>query len=329
MIPGSFQSPWWAAGPHAQTLTARLLRPAAGPAVTRERLETPDGDFLDVDWSPPPRQDAPVVVVLHGLEGSSRRKYVRSLCRELNNHGVGTAAVNFRGCSGEPNRTLSFYHSGDTRDLNFVVEVVRARHPDSAVGAMGFSLGGNVVLKAIGERDDGGRHFLDAAAVLSVPYDLAAGCALLQRTRMGRMYSGYFMRSLRGKVSWKRDLLAKTLDMEAVDQAQSIWAFDDALTAPLNGFDDASDYYAKCSSKGFLNAVRVPTLLLHAEDDPFLPSDAIPRAEAAENDAITLTLSPRGGHVGFVCGAPWAPRFWGEMTAARFLADRLKSSEAP
>ena len=329
MTSSSFQSPWWASGPHAQTLTARLLRSADGPTVLRERVETPDGDFLDVDWCPPPLQDAPMVVVLHGLEGSSRRKYVRSLCRELNTHGVGTVAVNFRGCSGEPNRTLSFYHSGDTRDLNFVVGVVRSRHPDSAVGAMGFSLGGNVVLKALGEREDGGRHFVDAAAAMSVPYDLAAGCALLQRTHMGRAYSGYFMRSLRGKVAWKRDRLAKRLDMEAVDRARSIWEFDEALTAPLNGFDDASDYYAKCSSKDFLNAVRVPTLLLHAEDDPFLPPEAIPRAEAAGNDAITLALSPRGGHVGFLRGAPWAPRFWGEIAAARFLAERLRSSDAP
>ncbi len=328
MTQDSFESPWWASGPHSQTLTARLLRPADGPRLSRERLETPDGDFLDVDWRSPPQQNAPVVVVLHGLEGSSRRKYVRSMCRELNTHGVGTVAVNFRGCSGEPNRTLSFYHSGDTRDLNFVVETVRSRYPDSAVGAMGFSLGGNVVLKAIGEREDGGRHFVDAAAVMSVPYDLAAGCALLQRSRMGRAYSGYFLRSLRGKVAWKRDRLADRLDIEAVDRARSIWEFDDALTAPLNGFDDASDYYAKSSSKGFLNAVQVPTLLLHAEDDPFLPPEAIPRAEAAGNDAITLALSPRGGHVGFVHGTPWAPRFWGESAAAQFLAEKLRSPAA-
>lgn len=325
----SFVAPWWASGPHTQTLSARLLRPDTGPVVNRERIETPDGDFVDVDWSALPHADAPIVVVLHGLEGNSRRKYVRSVCRELNARGVGTVAMNFRGCSGEPNRTLSFYHSGDTRDLNHVLRIVRSRHPESAIGAMGFSLGGNVVMKALGERDDGGSALVDAAAVMSVPYDLAAGCALLQRTRMGRMYSEYFMRSLRGKVAWKRERLGETLNMDAVDRARSIWDFDEAVTAPLNGFEDASDYYARCSSRGFLPAVRVPTLMLHAVDDPFLPAEAIPRPEAADNEALTLLLSPNGGHVGFIRGTPWAPTLWGEVEAAEFLATRLRSPQAP
>jgi len=324
----SFEAPWWANGPHAQTLAARVLRPDSGPSVTRERVETPDADFIDVDWSPLPDARAPIVVVLHGLEGSSRRKYVRSVCRELNARGVGTVAMNFRGCSGEPNRTLSFYHSGDTRDLNYLVQLVRSRHPDSAIGAMGFSLGGNVVMKALGERDDGGAALVDAAAVMSVPYDLAAGASLLQQTRMGRMYSAYFMRSLRGKVEWKRERLAEILDMGAVDEAHSIRGFDEAVTAPLNGFADASDYYARCSSVGFLPSVRVPTLMLHAIDDPFLPAAAIPRSEAEDNEVLTLRLSPRGGHVGFIRGTPWAPNFWGEVEAADFLATRLRSSRA-
>ena len=328
MSPASFEPPWWALGPHGQTLTARLLRPDAASPVTRERVETPVGDFIDVDWSPARSTDAPVVIVLHGLEGSSRRNYVRNLCRELNVRGVRTVAVNFRGCSGEPNRTLSFYHSGDTRDLNLMVDLVRTRHPASAIGAMGFSLGGNVLLKALGEREDGGASLLDAAAVMSVPYDLAAGCRLLQESRMGRLYSEYFMRSLRGKVAWKRERLAEILDLEQVDQARSIWDFDDAVTAPLNGFEDATEYYTKCSSRGFLPSVRVPTLMLHAIDDPFLPSGAIPKAEAAGNRALALRLSQRGGHVGFIRGTPWSPSFWGDGEAARFLFHTLKSTRA-
>lgn len=291
--------------------------------MTRERLETDDGDFVDLDWSSGPVGDAPVVVVLHGLEGSSRRRYVRSVCRELARHGVRTVAMNFRGCSGEPNRTLSFYHSGDTRDVGAVVERVRARHPGVRIGLMGFSLGGNVVLKAVGERDDGGASWVDAAAVMSVPYDLAAGCALLERSTMGRLYAGYFLRSLRTKVAWKRDRLADVLDLTAVDAARTIWQFDEAVTAPLNGFRDAPDYYARCSSRGFLTRVDVPTLLLHAEDDPFLPADAIPRDEAAANGALSLRLSPRGGHVGFMTGTAWKPRFWGEQAAAAHLARHL------
>ena len=329
MTRASFEPPWWALGPHSQTLTARLLRPAAASPVTRERVETPDGDFIDVDWSPATTIDAPVVIVLHGLEGSSRRKYVRNLCRELNVRDMRTVAVNFRGYSGEPNRALSFYHSGDTRDLNLIVDLVRTRHPASAVGAAGFSLGGNVLLKALGEREDGGASLLDAAAVMSVPYDLAAGCRLLQQSRMGRLYSEYFMRSLRGKVAWKRERLAEVLDLEQVDQARSIWDFDEAVTAPLNGFEDATDYYTKCSSRGFLSAVQVPTLMVHAIDDPFLPPGAIPRAEAEGNPSLSLRLSQRGGHVGFVRGAPWSPSFWGEIEIAEFFFDTLRSRHVP
>lgn len=327
-LPSAFRPPWWARGPHAQTLSARLLRSTRGPTVTRERLTTPDDDFIDVDWSPSTSEDAPIVVVLHGLEGSSKRRYVRSVCRELHDRGVATVAMNFRGCSGEPNRTLSFYHSGDTRDLGLVIDVVRARHPGRRVGAMGFSLGGNVVLKALGERSDVGVGLVDVAAVMSVPYDLAAGCALLERTRMGRLYTEYFMRSLRGKVAWKRDRLADALDLDAVDRATSIRDFDEAVTAPLNGFADAAEYYARSSSRGFLSTVRVPTLMVHAVDDPFLPPESIPRTEAAANGSLALCLSPNGGHVGFVRGTPWAPVFWGEVEAARFLARSLRSTRS-
>ena len=326
MDPEIFQAPAWAWGPHRQTLLARLLRPSRATAVVRERVETPDSDFVDVDWSTPQASDAPIVIVLHGLEGSSHRKYVQSVCRELNALGVETLAMNFRGCSGEPNKALAYYHSGDTRDLALLADIVRERHPNVPIGAMGFSLGGNIVLKAMGEREDGGRGLFDAAAVMSVPYDLAAGSAILQRTYMGRLYTKYFMRSLRRKVAWKRNLLAQVVDMDAIDRARSIEAFDEAVTAPLNGFDGAEDYYAKCSSKTFLPRVRVPTLMLHAEDDPFLPADAIPHGEVIRNRYLRLLLSPKGGHVGFLSGTPWAPRFWGEIVVARFLAHQLKNS---
>ena len=325
----TFAPPRWAAGPHAQTLMARMLRPETEAEVIRERLETPDGDFFDVDWSPLPHHGAPIVAVLHGLEGSSSRKYVRSVCRQLHERGLATVAMNFRGCSGEANRSLSFYHSGDTRDLNQLVEVVRTRHPSSALGAVGFSLGGNVLLKTMGERADGGCGLLDAAAVMSVPYDLAAGSALLGTTRMGKLYTAYFMRSLRHKVEQKRDLLATVIDLDEVDRARSIWDFDERVTAPLHGFADASEYYAQCSSRRFLPDIQVSTLMIHAVDDPFLPPDAIPRSEADGNEALTLRLSAHGGHVGFLCGTPWAPVFWGEMQAAEFLAGRLRLVQRP
>jgi predicted alpha/beta-fold hydrolase len=318
--PTPFRPALWASGPHAQTLIARVLRPADGPRFERERIETSDGDFLDVDWGPDPAPDAPVVLVLHGLEGSSRRRYVRNVCRALLGHGVRPVAMNLRGCSGEPNRSLRFYHSGETSDPRTVIDVIRARHPGRKVGAMGFSLGGNIVLKMLGEREDGGVGLLDAAVAMSVPYDLAAGCQLLERTRMGRVYSEYFLRSLRAKVALKRDRLADVLDLEAVDAARTIREFDEHVTAPLNGFAGASHYYEACSSAGFLAGVGVSTLLLHARDDPFLPPDAIPERVVRSNPRLVWRLQESGGHVGFLEGAPWAPRFWADEESATFLA---------
>ena len=318
--PPPFRKAAWAAGPHAQTLMARVLRSPRGPDFERERIETDDGDFLDLDWGPDPGPSAPIVLVLHGLEGSSRRRYVRNVCRALFRHGVRSVAMNFRGCSGEPNRSLRFYHSGETSDPTAVLSLIRGRHPDRRVGAMGFSLGGNVVLKLMGERPDGGTGIVDAAVAMSVPYDLAAGCDLLERTRMGRLYTEYFMRSLRGKVAAKRDRLAEVLDMAAVDGARSIRAFDEHVTAPLNGFAGASAYYEACSSGRFLAEVRTPTLLLHARNDPFLPPEAIPCEVASANPDLVWSLQEGGGHVGFLEGSPWAPRFWADEASAVFLA---------
>lgn len=320
---GGFTPAWWARGPHAQTLFARALRPPRGPDLTRERLETPDGDFVDVDWAPDPGPDAPLVLVLHGLEGTSRRRYVRSVARALLARGVRPVAMNFRGCSGEPNRALRFYHSGETTDVAWLAEALRDRYPGRPLGAIGFSLGGNVLLKLLGEREDGGTALFGAAAAMSVPYDLDAGSALLERSRMGRAYTAYFLRSLRRKVASKRDRLAERLDLEAAAAARTMREFDDRVTAPLNDFRDAADYYACCSSVGYLENVRVPTLLLHALDDPFLPAEAIPVRIARGNPALTLDLTERGGHVGFLEGAPWAPRFWADERAADFLADKL------
>ncbi|MBT8488612.1 MAG: alpha/beta fold hydrolase [Gemmatimonadetes bacterium] len=318
--PRPFQAPRWASGPHAQTLLARWLRPRVDASYRRERFATLDDDFLDVDWGPePPGGDAPIVLILHGLEGSSERKYVRNLGRELSLRGIRPVAMNFRGCSGETNRALRFYHSGETSDPSWLLERIRDRHPGRRLGVIGFSLGGNIALKMLGERADGGAGLVDAAAVMSVPYDLEAGCALLEESLMGRVYSEYFLRSLRRKIQGKNDALAPHIDLDAARSASTIRAFDDLVTAPINGFADASEYYARCSSNQFLEGIKVPALLLHALDDPFLPSRSVPRLEIEANPHLELLLHERGGHVGFLEGSPGAPRFWGEETCASFL----------
>lgn len=327
--PRPFDPVWWARGPHAQTLMARTLRPGhtSGPP-RRERLETGDGDFLDLDWWPEPRPGAPLVLVLHGLEGSSRRRYVLSACRELHARDLRPVAMNFRGCSGEPNRTLRFYHSGETGDPSLVLEHIRRQAPDAPLGALGFSLGGNMLLKALGEREDGGRGLVDAAVAISVPYDLAAGSDHLERTwrRMGAFYTWYFMRQLRRKVRLKRTLLEGALDVEGALATRTLREFDDAVTAPLHGFRDASDYYERSSSARLLPRIEVPTLLVHSRDDPFLPEDSIPLAAMRGNPRIHPCVTPRGGHVGFLSGSLGRPRFWAEEEAARFLAETLRAS---
>jgi uncharacterized protein len=324
-----FRASPWAPGPHLQTLVARVLRAPPALPYTRERVTTPDGDFVDLDWGPEPGADAPIVLVLHGLEGCSSRGYVRNVCAELAARGLWPAALNFRGCSGEPNLGDGFYHSGATADPAHVLELVRARYPGRPVGAVGFSLGGNVLLKLMGERSDGGDALLDAAVAMSVPYDLAAGCRLLEQSGMGRAYTEYFLRSLKRKVRMKERRLAGRFDLGAVYGASTLRRFDDLLTAPLHGFDSAEHYYGESSSAGYLPSVRVPTLLIHAEDDPFLPRASIPIAQAAANPRLELKVEPVGGHVGFLQGTLWRPRFWADELTADFLAARLSSGFAP
>lgn len=324
-----FAPAWWLPGPHLQAVGARLLRSRDGVRYERERLELPDGDFVDLDWvvevdGRSPDRDAPLVLVLHGLEGSSSSDYVRSTHRALAQRGLASLALNFRSCSGEPNRLPRFYHSGDTGDAAAVLALLRERFPARQIGAVGFSLGGNVLLKLLGECGDGERERLapGAAVAISVPFDLAAGITTLEQG-LGPIYQHYFLRKLRRKLRLKAALLRGHVDVDALLAVRTLRDFDDLATAPLHGFADSADYYRRASSKPFLEAIQVPTLLIHAADDPFLPALAIPRAEVEANPHLDAIFPEHGGHVGFVSGTPWAPVFWAEQTAAAFLANRL------
>ncbi|MGH7443546.1 MAG: YheT family hydrolase [Longimicrobiales bacterium] len=292
----------------------------------RERIDTPDGDFIDLDFPPPPSgadETSPLVLLLHGLEGSARRGYAINVYRALAAHGVRAVGLNFRSCSGEINRTARFYHSGDTDDIRHVVATLRARYAAAPLGIIGFSLGGNALLKYLGEEAGEARGVVSCAVGVSVPYDLAAGADALDTTPMGRFYTGVFLKSLVAKADAKAALLVDRCDIERVRAARSFRDFDDAATAPLHGFAGAEDYYTRSSSKLYLERVRVPTLLLHAADDPFLPARAFPHAEVAANPCLTAAITSRGGHVGFISGPPWRPRFWAEQTAADWFAGKL------
>lgn len=316
----SFHEAWWLPGGHLQTLGGKYLRPAPRLSLERERWETPDQDFLDLDFGSDPDPGSPMVLILHGLEGFSRRPYVLHAMETLGRWGISAVALNFRGCSGEPNRLSRMYHSGETLDTAFVLSRLRERWPDRPLGALGFSLGGNVLLKLSGEREDGGTGLLDAAATISVPFDLQAGVEFLEGTRVGKVYTDYFLKSLKGKVERKRSLLAPILDLERVMVAETLRAFDNLATAPLHGFKDAREYYAQSSSSLFLSGIRTPTLLIHGRNDPFLPESALPLAVMEDNPALTPLISAGGGHVGFVAGAlPDRPQFWAENQVARFF----------
>jgi uncharacterized protein len=321
--PRPFRAAWWLPGAHAQTVAGRLLRRPDPPPFDRERVELPDGDFIDLDHPPAPASPAAVVLLMHGLEGSARRGYAVNVYRALAAYGIAAVGLNFRSCGGEPNRLARSYHSGDTGDIAHVLRLLAARHGDAPRGVIGFSLGGNALLKLLGELGEDGRRLVQAAVAVSVPYDLGAGADALDRTRAGRAYTGIFLKTLIAKVEAKAALLDGKCELDRIRAARSFRAFDDAATAPLHGFAHADEYYEKSSSKRYLPRIRVPTLLIHASDDPFLPRACIPVREAAENPWLELVLTRRGGHVGFIEGSPLSPRFWAEEQAARCLAERL------
>lgn len=327
--PAPFRPAFWLPGPHAQTMAGRLLRRHPPPVFRRERLETHDGDFIDLDFpaDPPGTDDhSPLVLLLHGLEGSARRGYAINVYRALSARGVRAVGLNFRSCSGELNRTSRFYHSGETEDLGFALRTLRARYPDAPLGAIGFSLGGNALLKYLGERGADACDDVRCAVAVSVPYDLSAGADALDATPMGRFYTGIFLKSLVAKAEAKAALLENRCDLERIRRARSFRDFDDAATAPLHGFEGAADYYERSSSRAYLGQIRVPTLLIHAADDPFLPERAFPYAEVADNPFLSAIMTRRGGHVGFIGGSPWRPHFWLESEAAGWLAARLSAA---
>jgi predicted alpha/beta-fold hydrolase len=324
--PSRFRAAAWLRGAHGQTIAGRLLRRAKPQGLTRVRVDTPDGDFLDLDIVSGARPGRPLVLLLHGLEGSARRGYALNMYRALDTYGVAAVGLNFRGCSGDPNRLRRSYHSGETGDLRFVLDVLARRFPDSPLGIIGFSLGGNVLLKWLGEEGAAAVPRVLACVAVSVPFDLGVCATTLESTFMGRFYMRRFLATLLQKTEAKSAILGDQVDLARVRRARNFREFDDAATAPLHGFADAADYYARSSSAGFLARVRVPTLLVQAEDDPFFPIGAMPWEAIRANPCLQPVVVPGGGHVGFVTGTPWAPRFWLEEEASRYLAQQLHAA---
>ncbi len=309
IIKSKFKSAWWLPGPHLQTLWPTLMRRKINLDLRRERIELPDGDFIDLDWISTENKNSPIVIVLHGLEGSIHSKYARGILRTLQESGYRAVLMYFRGCSGEPNRLLRAYHSGETSDFASVIQILKMREPHTPISAVGYSLGGNVLLKWLGETQD--KNPLEKAVAISVPFELHK-LADKMNAGFSRIYQNHLLKRLIKKFKAK-------LGFEKVKGISSFWDFDNQITAPLHGFKNAMDYYQQSSSRQFLKNIQKPTLILHAVDDPFMTSNVIPKSAELSNHVI-LELSSSGGHVGFVTGLiPGLGKYWLEKRISQFL----------
>lgn len=315
LIEPSYRPPLCLRSGHLQTIAASSFRRSDPGLFTRERIDTPDGDFLDLDWTR--TGNGRVAVLSHGLEGNSRRPYMVGMARMLSRCGWDVVAWNERSCSGEMNRTLRMYHNGSTDDLHLVVRHALAAGAYDALGLVGFSLGANLSLLYLGQQGDALDPRVRAAAAFSAPCDLAASADALASWQ-NRLYMVQFLRSLHEKVRLKMAALPGRLSDEGYGRIRTFREFDDRYTAPLHGFRDAADYYEQCSSGTLLHRITVPALIVNALDDPFLAGGCYPAAQAAASRHVHFEMPASGGHVGFMEFAGDGA-YWSERRAAAFL----------
>lgn len=317
-----FRPAWWLPGPHLPTIFGKLARKVP-PAHSRiERWQTPDGDQLSVARLDPIRPDAPLLTIFHGLEGSVQSTYAQGLMHQARARGWGAALLIWRTCDGRIPDAPRMYHSGETTDADFFFRRLVAERPGAPIVATGVSLGGNVLLKWLGEQGDEVPAEIRAAAAISTPFDLGAGAAHLERG-FSRLYVRHFVRQLKQKaLAALQKHPSLHVDRARVLAARSFWEFDDAFTAPVHGFAGAEDYYTRASSIRVLDRVRRPALLFSAVDDPFLPSRVLDdvRAIAARNPLLHPEFTPKGGHVGWVSGSPLQPVYHMEPRVTSWLA---------
>jgi len=307
---------------HFQTIYPTLFRRVSANTPKRERIETEDGDFLDIDWHfSKSGSSSRIAIVSHGLEGHSRKKYPLGMAECLIRHEWDVVCINFRGCSGEPNRLPRLYHSGVTDDLHTVLLHCLATGSYSSAGLIGFSMGGNQTLKYLGEAPNHVPLEVKAAVVLSVPCMLADSVEVMNGWQ-NSIYMRYFLRSLTQKVREKAQKFPDLIDLTGIEKITKFAPFDDRYTAPLHGFKDAADYYRSCSSRQFLQSIQVPCLMVQALDDPFLSSTCYPLEEAEASPYLCLEIPEFGGHVGF-WGDVRDRHYWSERRTAEFLNDLI------
>jgi predicted alpha/beta-fold hydrolase len=310
MNPDVYSAPAWLPGGHLQTLYTTLVVRGRQVDYRRERWELDDGDFLDTDWIDGPAH-APLVVLFHGLEGSSGSPYARNLMHAVSRQGWRGVVVNFRGCSGEPNRLPRAYFAGDSTEIGNALARLRANFPDAPLHVAGISLGGNALLKWLGESGDAARQYVASAVAVSAPLDMNAAGAALDSGFNRHVYTAHFLSTLKAKSLAKAKRFPGLLDAEAIRAATTFREFDTLVTAKLHGYRDAEDYWTRTSSKPLLRHVSTPTLVLNAKNDPFLPACVLPKAQEVSSSVI-LQQPETGGHVGFPTGpfpghSEWLP----------------------
>ncbi|MBN7819156.1 hydrolase [Bowmanella sp. Y57] len=323
IVESTFRPPWWARSPHVQTIWPRLLQKRRAIQLHWESLELPDGDFVELAWTPEPDRPKGIVACFHGLEGSARSHYANDMLAVMHSQGWRGVMMHFRGCGNHPNRTTRAYHSGDTQDATFFLDNLASRFPHVPKVGIGFSLGANMLLKLLGEKIN--QSWLNAAVAISPPFRLA-NCAQSINQGFSRLYQRYLLGSMCKRLLEKMnrlDFSALSLSEEKVRGFQSFRDFDQHVTAPLHGFANADDYYQKCSAISFLNKISTPTLVLHSVDDPFMNPEVVPQAHEL-SPFVRLELSQQGGHVGFMQGTPWRPVIWTHERVVNFVRPYLE-----
>jgi uncharacterized protein len=300
---------------HLQTIIPSLVRKVEEVQYERERILTPDEDFLDLDWSRVGSEQ--LTILSHGLEGDSQRPYIRGMVKALNGAGFDALAWNFRSCSGEPNRLLRSYHMGATEDLAQVIRHALLINPYRQINLVGFSMGGGLTLLYLGQKPEQVAPQINRAAVFSVPCHLKTATETMARLS-NRVYMQRFLRSLEQKLQHKARQLPGQLDLIGYHKLKTFYEFDDRYTAPIHGFASADEYYERCSSRQYLPHIRIPTLIVNALNDPFLSPECFPVQEAEQNPEVFLEIPPHGGHVGFAISLR-ENEYYSEHRAVSFL----------
>ncbi|WP_455222036.1 hydrolase [Kaarinaea lacus] len=322
IIHSPFQPSWWLRNRHVQTILPFLLKTNNNIPYKKQKLELPDGDFVDVFWcdteKKPQHEVQPLVIVLHGMGGCFQSHYIPGMVKALLSRGYRVAFLHARGCSGEPNRLPVTFHAADTSELQQLVLTAKEENPDQPVAALGFSLGGSIILKWLAENN--GNNLLAAAVTMSIPFDLSETADKIN-TGFSRVYQQYLLRQLKTLAIRKTALHPAPLSTQEIQRIKTLRDYDNRMTAKINGFETVDNYYRIASCKQYLKNIRTPTLIIHAIDDPFVPVDSIPTENELATQVI-LELSQRGGHVGFIHHHAHQARYC-ETRAPAFLADFL------